>query len=155
MAERAGLAPDAVALIRFHERPAASAPASTTTMYVEVGGNGYSANYTFQIDDAGTDDFGNSIATASALAGLSISTAGNIDYAGDEDYFSISLPSGSGYTAYVDGYNSVTVFNAAGVTIGYESYQSTLFTSSSAGTYYVRVRSYAGNGSGPYLVDVQ
>lgn len=143
-----------------------SAPVSVTykaaasQYYVAVSTGSYygaSGTYTYQLEDLGLDDHGDTPATATGLPGLNVAVSGQLEYAADVDYFSISLAASTSYQVLATGaYVYLSVFGTNGVTpIGYETSSPLNFTTASAGTYYVRVRYPYGSSSGGYQILVK
>ncbi|MBI3183679.1 MAG: pre-peptidase C-terminal domain-containing protein [Myxococcales bacterium] len=125
--------------------------AEVSTSYFGTGGN-----YTYRVDDVGTDDHGDSYTSATPLMGLSAFASGTIEYAGDRDYFSISLGAGESHTVVSSGvYIYVTVYGTSGVTqVAPVGSPPLSFITTGAGTYYLQVVSYGG-GTGAYQIAVQ
>lgn len=105
-----------------------------------------------------TDDHGNTPATATAVDADS-TTAGVIDYAGDEDYFQVVLNSAASLTAYTTGTTDTYgyLLDASGNTLALDDdsgvdYNFSLSQSLAAGTYYLRVRHYSSTGTGAYTL---
>jgi len=111
-----------------------------------------------QFAPAVVDDHGNTTAAATSI-NPSSSTAGNIETAGDNDYFRIVIPAGGGSLTVSTTGNTDTygyLLDSAGNTLAYNDQgvgNNFLITQAvAAGTYYVRVRHYSGSGTGAYTL---
>lgn len=105
----------------------------------------------------GSDDFGNSMSTASSLS-LGSSVSGSINYGGDEDYFQVYTSSYGTLTAYTTGGTDTYgyLLDSGGNTLASSDdnpYPNFNFSYSvSPGTYYIRVRHYSISGTGSYTL---
>lgn len=83
---------------------------STAQVTLEVRSNygGYTGTYSVSVADLGTDDHGDSIATATSIT-LGVATGGSLEFIGDTDFFSVTLSSGVPHTASVTGTSSMYV----------------------------------------------
>jgi hypothetical protein len=126
--------------------------AATAGVYsVEVSGySSYTGAYSVQVSTV-SDDHGDTPGTGSALT-LGATRTGNLDYAGDVDYFAVSLTAGTTYTVTV---NPTSIPNTLyDPTLGVVTLTGRSFTATSTGTYYLRV-SATTSSTGPYSVLVQ
>ncbi len=126
--------------------------AATAGVYsVEVSGySSYTGAYSVQVSTV-SDDHGDTPGTGSALT-LGTTRTGNLDYAGDVDYFAVSLTAGTTYTVTV---NPTSIPNTLyDPTLGVVTLTGRSFTATSTGTYYLRV-SATTSSTGPYSVLVQ
>lgn len=102
-----------------------------------------------------SDDHGNTTSTATAVNPTSTSS-GNINYAGDEDYFRLQLPNPGTLTIYSTGSTDTYGYfmDAYGNTLAYNDDNPfpnfRISASVASGTYYVRIRHYSSSGVGAY-----
>lgn len=131
--------------------------AAAGTFTVEVRGSSTSnGTYTLTVTDAGTDDHGDTPATATTIT-LGAVVYGNVQFDGDVDWFAISLPAGGTYTATALGtFATVRAYLPGGTTLtGTNDYESTTFTTASAGIYLLKVQGELVDDLGPYTLQVQ
>ncbi len=128
-------------------------------IFAEVRGysTSYTGAYTYQLQDIGLDDHGDTPAAATAITAGSPAATGNIEVTSDVDYLSFNAVSGRIYrftctasTALV--YCAVRVVNAAGTALASQtSAAATLvFEAASSGPLYVEIISYASSYTGAY-----
>lgn len=138
---------------------------TTGTYYIRVRhyNVGKTGNYTLLVDCSACnipippDDHAGNMAKASAVAPAS-STAGNIERAGDEDYFKITVPSSGALvlksTGVTDTYGHL--LNAGGTQLDSSDDDSDrnfrIVSPVMAGTYYLRVHHYNVKGTGAYAL---
>ncbi len=105
-----------------------------------------------------TDDHGNSTATATAIA-LPSTTAGVINYAGDNDYFRVVVPSSGVLTVNTTGATDTFGYllsSTGSIIASNDDAGGALRTNFrisrtvTAGTYYIRVRHFSNAGTGAY-----
>jgi hypothetical protein len=120
------------------------------TLYAEVRAysTGYLGTYTWALEDLGVDDVGDTPGTATAIS-LGAPISAKHETALDEDWFSVTLNAGQSYQVLSSTtYLGLTVFASNGVTqLATASYPPLAFSTSTAGTYYVRVKPYSFNGA--------
>lgn len=151
-------------------------PDSSGTYYLSAGayGNG-TGTYKLTLDDTtvttgSSDDYGEAAQTAGS-ATLEITKQGNIETAGDNDWFAITLTAGSTYEINLEGSPTNNgdladtflngIYNSAGTLIsgttdddsGYNTNSSLTFTPASTGVYYVSAGAF-GSGVGSYSLTV-
>lgn len=142
---------------------------SPGTYYIRVrhysyyGTGSYSVNTSFSGSGGGGgggggyDDYGNSMGSASWLSPNS-SASGAINYAGDVDYFALSVGSSGTLTAYTTGSTDTYgyLLNSGGSTLisnDDNPYPNFRFSYSvSPGTYYIQLRHYSSSGTGSYTL---
>ncbi|WP_417914234.1 peptidoglycan DD-metalloendopeptidase family protein [Candidatus Electronema sp. JM] len=109
---------------------------------------------------AESPDYGNSISTATSVT-LNSSKAGAIGYAGDWDYFRISVPSSGTLTVYTTGSTDTYGYlkNSSGTDLASNDDSSDanfrISRTVTAGTYYVAVRHYNSSRTGSYIFNNQ
>lgn len=135
------------------------APGATTTLYATIRpsySSTQSMGYSVFAEDIGVDDHGDTSASATALQGLGVATAGILEISGDVDYFSLSLAANTSYTASVTGSYSLDVLvSGPGGNISFGSSPRT-FTTTVAGTYYFRVNAWSSSSTSlQYSIAVQ
>ncbi len=135
---------------------AANPSTSSRTAVINLTAGSLSATHT--ITQAGTspDDHGNSIATATLVAQNS-TTAGNIESAGDNDFFRINFTGPGTLTVEATGGSDTYgyLLDSSGTQLAADDdsgADSNFLISStvSAGTYYVQVKHYSSTGTGSY-----
>lgn len=135
----------------------ANTGSSERTAVITFTAGSLTATHTVTQQGSVTDDHGNGTGTATVVNQNS-STPGNIETAGDNDYFRINV-TGSGVllvntTGSTDTYGHL--LNSAGVELAANDDSiGTNFRISynvTAGTYYVRVRHYSSSGTGAYVL---
>ena len=100
------------------------------------------------------DDHGNAASTATEVEAL-FTTAGEIEYSGDIDYFSFSVQAGTTYVVAAAGGTPGSFFAGFFTLEGrqiYEQYGST-YTATTSGVIYVQVRNQSG-ATGAYTVGI-
>jgi hypothetical protein len=140
---------------------AANLPAGTYYVRVEeYGNNGTIDGYTLFLDVTGvappTDDHGNTIADATGVS-VNSTTQGNIEVAGDIDYYRLTLASAGRLSVYTTGQTDTYGYlkDASGNNIvsdddGAGSGNFRITRDLAAGIYYVAVRHYRSTGMGAY-----
>ncbi|MFO0600535.1 MAG: EB domain-containing protein [Myxococcaceae bacterium] len=126
-------------------------PTTAGTVTIDVFGSSSTGTYTLSVVSQGSDDHGNTAATATAITAGS-TTSGNIQFSGDLDVFSFSATSGAIYSAQCTTSASylckLTVRDASGTSVATTSYGTSTtawFKASAAGTYTIEVAaSYTG-----------
>ncbi len=145
---------------RATSRVVSGLPTNGSTIYVRLwtrtaAGWRYH-DYTYQAGR--TDDHGNSTATATAIA-LPSTTAGVINYAGDNDYFRVVVPSSGVLTVNTTGATDTFgyLLSSTGRIIasnddagGALRTNFRISRTVTAGTYYIRVRHFSNTGTGAY-----
>ncbi|NML14071.1 pre-peptidase C-terminal domain-containing protein [Azohydromonas caseinilytica] len=139
-------------------------PTATGTYYLSAGAYG-SGTGSYRVR-ASSDDFAASTATGGSAA-LNTVRSGNIESAGDQDWFRVALTAGSTYTITLKGAPSGVgtlgdplldgIFDASGVRVagtsnddyGGSRESRVVFTPTASGTYYVSAAGY-GSGTGSY-----
>lgn len=134
------------------------------TYYVRIGST-YSqpGSYSFVVEDMGVDDYGDTIATATAVTATSMIQAGTIEQPGDLDVFSFSATAPNVYRfscASTNGSScSLTLKNSFGAVLqggGYsQSAASVSVEATTTTTYYVEVGSQYGSAAGSYTFQLQ
>ena len=148
-------------------------PSSSGTYYIAAGGYGDNiGTYTLSIsgDSVPPDDFGETTSTAGSVV-LGSVRRGEIEEAGDQDWFGITLQAGTEYTIDLEGSPTSKgtlpdaffrgIYNSSGSLInntanddGGTGHNSQLeFTPTSTGTYYLSAGAY-GNNIGSYALTV-
>ncbi|MCB4773444.1 MAG: pre-peptidase C-terminal domain-containing protein, partial [Sulfurovum sp.] len=104
------------------------------------------------------DDYGNTVSTARTISPTSI-ILGNIETAGDEDWFKVDITSAGtltmGVASQTAGDISVSLYNASSstsITSGDSSNTLAISQSLAAGTYYVKVKHRSATGTGVYAL---
>jgi hypothetical protein len=102
------------------------------------------------------DDHGNSATYATAYATLGTAVAGNIEYAGDYDWFALEGVAGHLYQATTTGTDTYVYFyDTDGTTVLSQSdYPPITMTAAAAATYYVAVRHYSSSSTGAYTLTI-
>lgn len=119
---------------------------------IEVSGySTYLGSYSVQLSTL-SDDFGDTPGTGASLA-LGVTRTGNLDYAADVDYFTVTLVAGASYTVTV---TATSIANTLyDPTLGVVTLSAgRTFTAASSGTYYLRIAASTYN-TGPYSVLIQ
>ena len=121
-----------------------------------VGYSSYTGAYSITVTDLGLDDFGDTFAEAGTIA-TGTTVNGSVQFSGDVDWFAVTLAANTTYTASSTGISMyVAAYQSNGITaIGSSGYLSKSFTTTTAGTYYLRLSSYASLGTGAYTLIVQ
>jgi hypothetical protein len=141
---------------QFSYTVAGNTSSASRTAVITLSANGLTAAHT--ITQAGTtgDDHGNTTGTATVV-GQSSTTAGNIETAGDVDYFRINVTSAGSLVVNTTGSTDTLggLLNSAGVELATDDDGGTgtnfqITYSVTAGTYYVRVNDYYPDGTGLY-----
>ncbi len=140
----------------------------------DMAGNSYvgTGSYDFTTASIGSDDYADSVTDTTApmgSIGIGSSVTGNIESAGDHDFFRISLIAGTTYTIRLSGADSelgtlddpyLQLCDSAGLEVAYNDdggtgYDSQLsFTPTVSGTYYVDAAAYDDSEVGTYQVSV-
>jgi hypothetical protein len=103
---------------------------------------------------------GDTMSSATPI-GIGSTVSGAIDWAGDEDWFSVQVSSSGTLTAYTTGNTDTYGYwvDANGSTLTYnddDPYPNFRITASvGAGTYYIRIRHYSSSGTGDYTLYTQ
>jgi len=120
-----------------------------------ISGSGAYGSYSYRLNDRGVDQHSDTFAGATVLT-LGTATAGNIEIAGDLDFFAVNLVSGTSYTVTPTGITvSILVYAPNQSTLLYNGAGPGTFTATGGtATYYVRVTG-ASSGTGAYTVRVQ
>lgn len=123
------------------------------TYSFEIGAGSTLGLYSFALT-SGTDDAPDVPAGAPTLT-LAVSTNATMNFVGDTDYFAITLAAGTSYTITTTGTPVyVVAYQPDGTTpIGSQGYLTRTFSTTQAGTHYVRV--IQASGTGAYTVRVQ
>ncbi|MCB4762232.1 MAG: pre-peptidase C-terminal domain-containing protein, partial [Sulfurovum sp.] len=130
------------------------------TYYVKVSASS-SGNYAL-VSQVITDDYGNTKNTAATI-GTTSTTSGDIETAGDVDYFEINIPSTGTLVATLSSPTDINIslYNAGGTYItsedssGSGSRSLSISQSITAGTYYVKVRHHSSTGTGIYALSTR
>ena len=139
------------------------------TLYVQVAeaGNDATGTYTLSVNadsEPLTDDHGNTRAKATTVP-VNSDTAGNIEVAGDVDYFAFQAAQGATYTidaASTDGTDTeLWLYDANGVQLAYDDDSGDRsaaarikFKAKQVGKLYARVAEYRNDGTGSYTLSV-
>lgn len=127
---------------------------SPRTGVITISSGAVSATYTVTQSGVGTDDHGDTTATATSISPNSTTTG--MLTAGDEDFFRIVISTPGTLTVRTTGTTDTYgyLLNAVGGTLTWndDSYDTNFSITRpvTAGTYYVRIRHYADYGSGAY-----
>ncbi len=135
--------------------------AAAGTLYVQLSGSAYGGSvgsYTLTVEDLGTDDFGDTIATASPLTPSSNFATGSLESAPDIDVFSFTAAAPNVYrftcTTVGAGYGgcSLRLKSSSGSVVQTSGSSSgtaqVAIEATSAGTWYVEVFNGYGSGTG-------
>lgn len=140
-------------LFEFAVAPNPSASSRSATITLVTGG--LTATHTVTQAGVSSDDHGNNRAAATLVA-QSSTTGGNLETAGDLDYFRINVTSGGTLTLATTGTTDTygTLFDSAGNLLlendDSDGRNFRLAWPVTAGTYYVEVRHYSSSGTGSY-----
>ncbi|MFL5318060.1 MAG: hypothetical protein ACJ790_00290 [Myxococcaceae bacterium] len=131
------------------------------TYSVEVASyySGYTGAYTVSLTET-TDDYGDTYTTAGNLS-VGVPLTGNLEISGDVDFFAVNLNANQTYSISVPPQGSpmqyfyIAIYSTNGTTaIGTTTYSSRSFTTTAAGTYYIKVYGYYSYVS-PYTITIQ
>ena len=128
-------------------------PTTTGTYYVGASGAN-TGTYTVGVTSAAVDFLGTTATTGTVAVGGSVS--GNIANAGQQDWFKVSLTSGTKYSFGISGALNnadVALYDSTGHLVAGGSSSATTFTPSASGTYYVGAASSTSN-TGAFTVSV-
>jgi hypothetical protein len=140
---------------------------SAGTYYVSAGAYGsYTGTYTLDLNEAADADDYLSNGYTTGVVSTTSSASGEIEMAGDTDWFAISMSANTTYTIDLVG-DSLRdtylrgIYNSSGSIIsgttnddGGEGYNSqVIYTPTSSGTYYISAGAYS-NGTGTYILSV-
>jgi hypothetical protein len=130
-------------------------PTTTGTYYVGASGSGANTGtYTIGVTSAAVDYLGTTATAGTVAVGGSVS--GNIANVGQQDWFKISLTSGTKYSFGITGALNnadVALYDSNGHLVAGGSSSATTFTPSASGTYYVGAASSTSN-TGTFTVSV-
>jgi hypothetical protein len=144
------------------------------TYYIEAGafsavatGN-YEVGFTSGIGPGGTDDYAGTASTTGAIA-LGGSVTGNVESAGDKDWFAVDLSAGNSYFIALNGQTTasgtlydpfVSLYSSAGVLLasnddgGIGNNSLLQYAATTSDTYYVEARAFSAIATGTYQLEV-
>jgi hypothetical protein len=124
--------------------------AAAGTYYVQLSSsNSQYGRYSWRLKDLGVDDYGDSLATATRVTPSNDTLEGNLETPGDSDWFAFDVQAGQAIEFHLytsDFERGLVLMNAAGTTLASNSLSSdrVRYKFTTAGTYYVQVRSKDG-----------